>query len=55
MVLALVLLLNKMNLGIRYYSGEPEYEQTAQYMGVTGTAKVKLPATILQLMFGINL
>jgi len=48
-------ILNKINFGIRYYSGEPEYEQTASYGGVTGTAKVKMPATILQLMLGINL
>jgi hypothetical protein len=48
-------IINKINFGIRYYSGEPEYEQTASYGGVTGTAKVKMPATILQLMLGINL
>jgi len=48
------LIINKLNVGLRYYTGEPEYEQTATYMGVTGTAKVKMPATVLQLMIGIN-
>ncbi|MDP3148905.1 MAG: hypothetical protein Q8N83_07220 [Ignavibacteria bacterium] len=46
--------IDKINIGLRYYTGEPEYEQTATYMGVTGTAKVKMPATVLQLMLGIN-
>lgn len=48
------LIINKLNVGLRYYTGEPEYEQTATYMGVTGTAKVKMPATVLQLMIGFN-
>ncbi len=48
-------IINKVNLGIRYYSGEPEYEQTASYGGSTATAKVKMPATILELLIGINL
>lgn len=29
------LIINKLNVGLRYYTGEPEYEQTATYMGVT--------------------
>ena len=47
--------INEINLGIRYFSGEPKYEETARYNGVTYTAKVNMPATILQLLFGINL
>lgn len=48
-------IINKINLGLRYYSGEPEYEQSASYSGVSGTAKVKMPATILQLLVGFSL
>ena len=47
-------IINRINIGIRYYSGEPEYEQSASYSGVSGTAKVKMPATILQLLVGFN-
>lgn len=49
------IIINKFNIGIRYYSGEPEYEQSASYSGVSSTAKVKMPATILQLLVGFNL
>jgi hypothetical protein len=48
-------IITKINIGIRYYSGEPEYEQTASYGNVTGSAKVKMPATVLQLLIGFNL
>jgi hypothetical protein len=48
-------IINKINLGMRYYSAEPEYEQTASYSGVSNTAKVKLPASVLELLIGFNL
>lgn len=46
--------ITKLNIGMRYYSGEPEYEQTASYNGVTGTNKIKLPASIIELLVGLN-
>lgn len=55
-------IINKINIGLRYYSGKPEYEQPGgyyyyTYQGefTTSTEKVQRPATILQLMVGINL
>ena len=45
----------KVNIGLRYYTGEPEYEQSVSGSGISGSAKVKLPATVLQLMLGVNL
>jgi len=48
-------LINRFNIGLRYYTGEPEYEESASYSGVSRTVKVKLPATILQLMVGFSL
>ena len=57
--------INKINVGLRYYSGEPEYEQTEtqtndniysySYGTYTSTKKVKMPATVLQLLIGITL
>jgi hypothetical protein len=47
--------MGKVNIGLRYYSGEPEYEQTASYQGVTASAKVTMPASLLVLMLGVNL
>ena len=49
------IIINKINLGIRYYTGEPEYTESASYGGTTNTFKAKLPATILQLLIGFNL
>ena len=54
--------INNFNVGLRYYSGEPEYEQTDKYIlhgpylneGGTTTKKVKMPATVLQLLVGIT-
>jgi len=58
---------NKFNIGLRYYSSEPEYEQTYKqsktivYSGISHTGensetkKVQMPASVLQLLFGINL
>lgn len=46
-------IINKFSVGLRYYTAEPEYEQSATYMGYTGTAKVKMPAAVLQLMVGV--
>ncbi|MFA6598133.1 MAG: hypothetical protein WCS69_10450 [Ignavibacteriaceae bacterium] len=48
-------LINRFNIGLRYYTGEPEYEESASYGGISSTVKVKLPATILQLMVGFSL
>ena len=47
--------LQNLNIGIRYYTGKPEYEQNATGGGVTATNKVKLPATLLLLMVGVTL
>ncbi|MCH8941602.1 MAG: hypothetical protein IIA48_04070, partial [Bacteroidetes bacterium] len=47
-------IIGKVNIGVRYYSSEPEYEQTGSIGGVTSTVKVKLPAKILQVMFGVK-
>ena len=49
------ILINNVNLGLRYYTGEPEYVETAGNNGATSTFKAKLPATVLQLLIGINL
>ena len=46
---------NKFNIGMRYYTAKPEYEQSASYGGDVYKAKVSLPASILQLMVGIYL
>jgi len=47
---------DKVSIGIAYYSSEPEYEQTASSMGTTlADVRVKLPASVLQLMVGISL
>ena len=47
-------IINKFNIGLRYYSGKPEYEQTVKSYETT-TKKVQMPASVLQLLFGINL
>jgi len=55
--------INKINIGIRYYTGEPEYEESEVYSystagyssSSTDTRKVQRPATVLLLMIGINL
>jgi len=49
------IIINKINIGIRYYTGEPEYTEKASYGGITNTFKAKLPATVLQLLIGFNL
>lgn len=50
------LIINKINLGIRYYSGKPEYEQkefiTDHPPEIT---KIKKSVTTLQLLIGFNL
>lgn len=46
---------DKINIGLRYYTGEPEYKQSASSGEYSGSAKVSLPATLLQLMLGISL
>ncbi len=47
--------INSLDIGLRYYTGEPEYEQKASAGGITNTAKVKLPASVLQLTIGFFL
>ncbi len=55
-------IINKFNIGLRYYSGKPEYEQSTSTvhrsdMGTStraSTKKVQMPTTVLQLMVGIN-
>lgn len=42
---------DKVAMGIRYFSAEPEYEQSA----MSSSTKVKLPAALLLLTLGINL
>lgn len=49
------IIINKLNISIRYYASEPEYKQSVSYMGETTSAKTKMPAAILQLMFGFSL
>lgn len=49
------MIINKINIGIRYYTGEPEYTEKASYGGISNTYKAKLPATVLQLLIGFNL
>jgi hypothetical protein len=48
-------IINKINIGLRYYTGEPEYTEKASYGGISNTFKAKLPATVLQLLIGFNL
>ena len=45
----------KVKIGVRYYYGNPEYEESVSSGGSTTTAKETLPASVLQLMLGINL
>ncbi|MDP3683406.1 MAG: hypothetical protein Q8S01_05685 [Ignavibacteria bacterium] len=58
--------INKINIALRYFSGEPEYEQTYKgdvltvidgYYTITDskTEKTKKPASVLQLLVGITL
>lgn len=47
--------LNKVNIGVRYYSAKPEYEQTASGGGSTAKNTVKLPMAVLLVMIGITL
>jgi len=48
-------IINNINLALRYYSGEPEFTQTASYGGLEQKAKVKLSITNLELLIGIRL
>ena len=48
-------IINRLTLGIRYYSGEPEYEHTAIIVGRTLSEKVKMRTTIIQLLIGFIL
>jgi hypothetical protein len=45
------IMIEKVNIGLRYYMSEPEYEQTA------GSSSIKqtLPASVLNIMVGIKL
>lgn len=42
------------NLGVRYYTGEPEYIQKVNYNNYTDEVKVKVPVAVLQFIIGIN-
>ena len=54
--------INKINIGLRYYSSEPEYEITGNSTYTSGsytskdtkTEKFKKPVTVLQLLVGFN-
>ena len=50
-------IINKFNIGLRYYTGKPEYEQTVtdSYHSSGTTEKFQMPATVLQLLVGITL
>ena len=47
-------IINKINFGLRCYTGEPEYEQTVTYGRYSHTANDEMRTTVLQLMIGIN-
>ncbi|MDR3628643.1 MAG: outer membrane beta-barrel protein [Ignavibacteriaceae bacterium] len=46
--------LNNFNLGLRYYTGQPKYKETASYGNNSYSVNEDLPATVLQVMFGIR-
>ena len=45
----------KINVGLRYFAGEPEYEESASGGGSSSSLKVKMPVAVLQFILGINL
>lgn len=47
--------INKVNLSLRYYSAEPEYLQTATMGTISNSEKVKMPASMFNLLIGFNL
>lgn len=47
--------INTVTISIRYLSGKAEHEQTIKIGNSTGTADLKLPVAILQLILAINL
>lgn len=47
--------LQKVNIGLRYYTGKPEYEQNASGGGASASGKVTLPASVLLLIVGVTL
>lgn len=46
--------ISQFNIGFRYYRGEPKYEQSAVYQGVTSNVNVELPTMIFEIMLGYN-
>jgi hypothetical protein len=49
-------LINRFNIGLRYYTGEPEYEHSVSFNGGNSTtAKEKSPTTVLEVMIGFSL
>jgi hypothetical protein len=45
---------NNINLTIRYYTGEPYYNQAVTFLGSTDNVRKDLPVTLLQIMLGYN-
>ncbi len=46
--------ISKFNIGLRYYGGEPEYEQSATYQGAITKVNVEMPTMILEILLGYN-
>jgi len=47
-------IIRRINLGLRYYTGEPYYKQTLSFSGSTVNVKGEFPVTILQFIIGYN-
>ena len=47
--------INNINLGIKYLSSEPEYEQRTTFENSCATTKVKLPVSLLVIQIGFDL
>ena len=50
-----IIIIDHINIGLRYYTGEPYYKQTLTFSGSTENVKEEFPVTILQFMIGYNL
>jgi hypothetical protein len=49
-----IIIIDHINIGLRYYTGEPYYKQTLTFSGSTENVKEEFPVTILQFMIGYN-
>jgi hypothetical protein len=47
-------IIHNINLGLRYYTGEPYYKQTLAFAGSTENVREDFPVTILQFIIGYN-